>query len=250
MTVALYEFPLSEKVRNYLRLEQLFHQLDEVKFATTEFQYLYFFEVLFDVMELIERIDLRSDFIRDIDLQEKNLVYWSQHPDIDSSALEDALQTLHRLMSEIKQNKKLGAGLREEKFLTSIRQRFSIPGGATSFDLPSLFCWLKQDETVKKEQITQFKGHLKLIDSCLKMLLSFLRERGRFTPAHAKNGFYQGSVEDKLELVRVKCDNTKAYYAVLSGNKHRYGIKFMTLFPEEGSTGALAENLDFEIACC
>jgi cell division protein ZapD len=250
MAVALYEFPLSEKVRNYLRLEQLFHQLDEVKSATNEFQYLYFFEVLFDVMELIERIDLRSDFIRDIDTQEKNLVHWSQHPDIDSSALDQALQKLHQLTGEIKQNKKLGSGLKEEKFLSSIRQRFSIPGGATSFDLPSLFCWLKQPEDVKKAKISQFRAHTQLIENCLEMLMSFLRERGRFSPALAKNGFYQGTVEDKLELVRVRCDNNNAFYPVLSGNKHRYGIKFMNLFPAEGSTGALAQDVDFEIACC
>jgi cell division protein ZapD len=250
MTVALYEFPLCEKVRNYLRLEQLFNQLDEVKFATTEYQYLYFFEVLFDLIELIERIDLRSDFVRDLDQQEKTLVHWSKHPDIDSSALEQALQTLHRLSGQIKHSKKLGAGIRDEKFLSNIRQRFSIPGGATSFDLPSLFCWLKQPEGIKKIQISAWKEHLLIVDSSIKMLMSFLRERGRFASALAKNGFYQGAIEDKIEMIRVKCDNTKGYYPVLSGNKHRYGIKYMTLFPDEGSTGAIADNIDFEIASC
>lgn len=250
MTVALYEFPLCEKVRNYLRLEQLFHQLNEVKFATTEFQYLYFFDILFDLIDLIERLDLRSDFVRDIDVQEKNLVYWSQHPDIDDIALEQALQTLHRLTAEIKKNKKLGSGIREEKFLNNIRQRFSIPGGATNFDLPSLFCWLKQPESVRKSHIEQWRMHLQLVENSIQMLMSFLRERGRFVPVTGNNGFYQGNVEDKTELVRVKCDNTKGYYPVLSGNKYRYGIKFMLLLPEEGSTGAIADDVDFELASC
>lgn len=250
MTVALYEFPLSEKVRNYLRLEQLFHQLNEVKFATTEFQYLYFFDVLFDLIDLIERLDLRTDFVRDFDAQEKNLVFWSQHPDIDSSALEQALQSLHRVVGVLKKNKKLGASIREEKFLSSIRQRFSIPGGATSFDLPGLFCWLKQPESLRKAHIEKWYAHLQVVETSIEMLMSFLRERGKFTSILGKNGFYQGNVEDKLELVRVKCDNTKGYYPVLSGNKHRYGIKFMLLFPEEGTTGAISDNVEFELASC
>ncbi|WP_371195151.1 cell division protein ZapD [Glaciecola sp. SC05] len=250
MTVALYEFPLGEKVRNYLRLEQLFQQLNEVKFANTEFQYLYFFDVLFDLIDLIERLDLRTDFVRDIDVQEKNLKYWSQHPDIDSSALEQALQTLHSLSTELKKNKKLGSGIRDEKFLNNIRQRFSIPGGATSFDLPSLFCWLKQPEDMRKSHIETWRAHLHLVESSIGMLLSFLRERGRYISVTAKNGFYQGNVEDKMELIRVKCDNTKGYYPVLSGNKYRYGIKFMMLTPAEGTTGAIAQNIDFEIASC
>ncbi|WP_395344727.1 cell division protein ZapD [Ningiella sp. W23] len=238
MTVALYEFPLCEKVRNYLRLEQLFHQLDEVKYANTEYQYLNFFEVLFDLIDLIERLDLRSDFVKDIDTQEKNLVYWSQHPDIDGSALEQALHSLHGLTREIKQNKKLGAGLRDEKFLSSIRQRFSIPGGATSFDLPSLFCWLKQDEAIKKSDIRKWRAHLQVVEDTVSVLMSFLRERGRFSAKEAKNGFYQGNVEDNNELIRVKCDNTSAYYPVLSGNKYRYGIKFMMLT----SSSAIADT--------
>lgn len=250
MTVALYEFPLGEKVRNYLRLEQLFQQLNEVNFANTEFQYLHFFDVLFDLIDLVERLDLRTDFVRDIDAQEKNLQHWSLHPDIDKLALEQALQSLNTLSGELKQNKKLGSGIREEKFLNNIRQRFSIPGGATSFDLPALFCWLKQPDETRKADIESWQVHLRLVENSVTTLLSFLRERGRFINVNAKNGFYQGNVEDKMELVRVKCDNTKGYYPVLSGNKYRYGIKFMMLNPALGSTGAMAENIDFELASC
>jgi cell division protein ZapD len=250
MTVALYEFPLCEKVRNYLRLEQLFQQLNEAAKAQTEYQYLYFFEVLFDLIDLIERLDLRADFIRDIDAQEKNLVHWSQHPDIDSSALDQALQGLRLLSSQLKTNKKLGSGVREESLLNAIRQRFAIPGGATSFDLPVLFCWLKQPNEVKNANVRNWKSHLILVEDCIATLMSFLRERGRFTPVSATNSFYQGNVEDKSELIRVKCDNVDGYYPVLSGNKHRYGIKFMSLSADDASSSAITLDIDFEIASC
>ncbi|MBT1450525.1 cell division protein ZapD [Glaciecola sp. XM2] len=250
MTVALYEFPLCEKVRNYLRLEQLFLQLDGAASAESEYQYLYFFEVLFDLIDLIERLDLRSDFVRDFDLQEKNLVHWSQHPDIDSTALEQVLTTLRALNAEIKSNKKMGAGVREEKLLNNIRQRFAIPGGATSFDLPNLFCWLKQPIDVKNANVKVWRAHLSLVENAVQMLMSFLRERGRFTPAMATNAFYQGNVEDKTELIRVKCDNTQGFYPVLSGNKYRYGIKFMALDQQDGSSEAITDDIPFEIASC
>ena len=38
MPVAVYEFPLCEKVRNYLRLEQLFKQLDHAATFDNEFE--------------------------------------------------------------------------------------------------------------------------------------------------------------------------------------------------------------------
>ncbi|GLR71051.1 cell division protein ZapD [Agaribacter marinus] len=250
MTVALYEFPLCEKVRNYLRLEQLFLQLHEASEPESSFQALQFFELLFDLIELVERLDLRVDFIRDIDSQEKNLIHWSQHPEIDSGALDQTLLQLKNLLTQIKLTKKLGASIKEERFLSSIRQRFAIPGGATSFDLPSLFCWIKQNSETKQTDIQRWIKHLSLVNDSIKIIMAFLRERGRFHQVVGKNGFYQGNVEDKVELVRVKCSNDHAYYPVLSGNTYRYGIKFMQLRPTEGSTGAIAEDISFEIARC
>ncbi|MGB3725316.1 MAG: cell division protein ZapD [Glaciecola sp.] len=250
MSVALYEFPLSEKVRNYLRLEQLFAQLHEAKAANTEYQYLHFLELLFNVMDLVERLDLRTDFLRDIDVYEKSLVQWSQHPDIDTSALKQALQSLHSLSGQIKQNKKLGSSLREDRFLANIRQRFSITGGVNSFDLPSLFCWFKQTDEVKREAVEGWLAQLALIQHALHMLLSFLREKSRFQEVSCNSGFYQGSVEERLEIVRIKCNNDGGIYPVVSGSRNRYGIKFMRLAPNENGSSAVTTGLTFQLACC
>jgi cell division protein ZapD len=250
MSVALYEFPLCENVRNYLRLEQLCAQLQEAKHAQTQHDYLHFFEVFFNTADMIDRLDLRTDFLRDIDAHERKLLHWSQHPEINNDALEKALHNLHTAANEIKINKKLGASVREERFLTSIRQRFSIPGGVTSFDLPSLFCWLKQGDAAKQQAMTTWLAQLSLIDTSLAMLLSFLREKTRFHKVISKSGFYQGSAEDKLELVRIKCDSSSGIYPVVSGSRNRYGIKFMKLNPQTGASEAVSSTIEFQLACC
>ena len=250
MSVALYEFPLCEKVRNYLRLEQLFAQLNEAKQAQSEYQYLYFFEVFFNLIDMVDRLDLRTDFVRDIDSHERKLVHWSQHPNIDNEALEIALQNLTRLGSDLKKHKKLGASLRDERFLSNIRQRFSIPGGVTCFDLPSLFCWLKQSDAKKKIDIDKWLKQLSIVDHSLSMLLSFLREKTRFQKIVSKSGFYQGTVEDKIELVRIQCNRAEGIYPVVSGSRNRYGIKFMQLNPESGTSSAVTDTIEFQLACC
>jgi cell division protein ZapD len=250
MSVALYEFPLCEKVRNYLRLEQLFAQLKASKSAQTEYQYLYFFEIFFNVIDLVDRLDLRTDFLRDVDSQERKLMHWAQHPDIDTNALDLALQNLRTVGSDIKRNKKLGASLREERFLNNIRQRFAIPGGVTSFDLPSLFCWLKQDEASKQKDLDLWLDQLGIIDTSLEMLLSFLRENSRFQQVVSENGFYQGSVEEKVELVRIICDQNSDVYPVVSGSRNRFGIKFMKLNSDSGTSSAVTSTTTFQLSCC
>lgn len=250
MPIAVYEFPLCEKVRNYLRLEQLFKQLDHTATFDSEFECLHFFDVLFTLMDLLERLDVRTDFIRDIDVHEKNLVHWSSHPNIDASALEDALKNLHRLLSDLKRTNKLGSSLKDDRFLGSIRQRFSIPGGATSFDLPHLFCWLKQSKDVRNKDITMWVNQLALVRENITLLMQYLRERGRYEEVVGTNGFYQGVVTDKIDLIRVRCSNSQGYFPVLSGNKYRYGIRFMQLVPDAGSAGGVPGDIKFDIACC
>ena len=250
MPIAVYEFPLCEKVRNYLRFEQLFKQLAHTATFDSEYESLHFFDVLFTLLDLLERLDIRTDFIRDIDVHEKNLVHWSSHPNIDTSALEEVLKNLHRLLSELKRTNKLGSSLKDDRFLSSIRQRFSIPGGATSFDLPHLFCWLKQSKEVRNKDITLWLNQLALVRENITLLMQFLRERGRYEEVLGTKGFYQGVVTDKIDLIRVRCANSEGYFPVLSGNKYRYGIRFMQLNPEAGSTGGIVDDIKFEIACC
>ncbi|MFQ3237498.1 MAG: cell division protein ZapD, partial [Paraglaciecola sp.] len=132
MTHAIYEFPLNEKVRTYLRLEQLFTQLMQVKQATEQLQYINFLSSLFTLLDLLDRVDLRTDVLKDIESHEKNLVFWSQHPNIDNDALQAALQKILRLREQMKGAKRFGSDLKEDRFLAGIRQRFSIPGGTCS----------------------------------------------------------------------------------------------------------------------
>ena len=250
MEVALYEFPLYEKVRNYLRLEQLFEQLEEAKSAKSDLSYLHFFATLFSIVDLIERLDLRTDFLRDIANHEKKLVHWSQHPDIDSEALSQALKTLNHLSSEIKRNQKLGASFRDERFLANIKQRFATTGSVTSFDLPMLFCWLKQNDESKQQDVNKWVQMLGLVHNSLQMMLSFLREKARFTDVVCQSGFYQGSVEEKIELVRIHCPTSDNMYPVVSGTRNRFGVKFMQLNTEDGTSAAVSSEVTFSLACC
>lgn len=250
MTNAVYEFPLNEKVRAYLRLEQLFKQLNQVHVASEDWQFINFFDALFTLLDLLERLDVRNDVLKDIEAHEKNLVHWSQHPKIDTQALQEALQTILTLRDKLKHSKKIGVRLKEDKFLSSIRQRFSIPGGTCSFDLPNLHYWLKQPlENIRKD-ISDWFEELNLISNAIDITLSFLREKGSFSDVLATNGFYQGIADDKNELIRVFSSTDQGYYPVLSGNKYRYAIRFTLFTPNENGSSSTDADISFKLASC
>lgn len=250
MTHAVYEFPLNEKVRTYLRLEQLFKQLENCKTFSKEWQFITFFESLFTLLDLLERVDLRNDILKDIDAHEKNLQYWAKHPKIDTEALQQTLKRIVKLREDLKGAKKVGSRLKDERFLMSIRQRFAIPGGACSFDLPNLHYWLKQPQDNIQQDIDRWLGEFGLVKQSIEITLSFLREKGRFQSFDAEKGFYQGVAEDKNELIRVHCATDNGYYPTLSGNKYRYAIRFMLFTPDEQGQVAVESNISFKLACC
>ena len=250
MTDTVFEFPLKEKVRNYLRIEQLMSQLKTGAQVQSTPIHMYFFEQLFTLLDLFDRLDLRTDMLKDLEAHEKSLVYWSQHPKINSAALEQTLKSILRLREQLKTSKKFGNELKEDKFLASIRQRFAIPGGTCNFDLPNLYYWMNQPQEARQQDTHKWLKSLTMLDDAISISLSFLRERGHYTKVTAQNGFYQGAAEDKNELIRVKCASQEGFYPTLSGNKYRYALRFMWFNSDQHSGPSVDKDISFSLAAC
>ena len=66
MAQVVYEFPLNEKVRNYLRVEHLLGLLSEPKKTCEQHTEIQFFRDFFALLDLVERIDLRTELLLDL----------------------------------------------------------------------------------------------------------------------------------------------------------------------------------------
>jgi len=64
MSAATYEFPLNERMRNYLRIEHLMAQAKAAAEQEDSHAHLNFFSHLFTLLDLIERIDVRADVVK------------------------------------------------------------------------------------------------------------------------------------------------------------------------------------------
>ncbi len=250
MPSTVYEFPLNEKVRTYLRLEQSFTQLWQSAKFTQDWQAVGFLESLFTLVELLDRVDIRTDLLKDFEEQERILQHWARHPDIDAAALQDTIQRTFALRDALRKERKFGAVLREDRFLNSIKQRFSIPGATCSFDLPSLHFWLKQPSQSITADVERWLKSYALLRECLTTNLGFLRDRGQFESIEAAGGFYQGVADDKVALIRIRCATDMGYYPTLSGNKYRYAVRFMLFSPDDKGSSAVTSAVPFAMARC
>ncbi|GAA6170493.1 cell division protein ZapD [Colwellia sp. KU-HH00111] len=248
MTSILYEHPLNERIRNYLKIEQLFAQVNSCVSSDIGNSHHVFFNALFAILDTLERNDIKGGLIKDLEKLQQNLVIWSQSPEIDSSALETNLQQTVFLGSQLKQSKPTWLQLKEDKLLASLKQRFAIQGGSSSFDLPQLQFWLHQPASITEQDISRWLSALAPIKQSLTLILKFIRQRASFESISTESGFYQDSGEG-LVLLRIQVASNAQYYPTISGNKFRYSIRFMLPCEQQGRRYS-NQATQFKLARC
>ncbi|NLJ93621.1 MAG: cell division protein ZapD [Aeromonadales bacterium] len=241
MSSLVYEYPLNEKSRNYLRLNDLLQQLQQSRELSAAGQTVALFKALLDIIELLERYDIRNDLAKDLLLEKDKLASWAEVPGIDTAALSHLEQQLTSLSQRLTKTMRFGKQLREDKLLTAVRSRFAIPGGLCSFDVPQLHFWLQQPKDRQQQDIGHWLSQLSLLQQGLELLLTLWREANQFQAKQTTSGFFQEDAE-QTHIVRVRLGAEQAVYPVVSGNKYRYTIRFMPV----GDTDI--SNLDFDLA--
>ena len=248
MTDLIYEHPLNEKLRTYLRVEQLITQVQQLSELASDCQQQVFFNSLFALIEVLDRNDIRPDLIKDCERIESALVTWANHPSVSDEKLKPVLQQAVRLQTELLRHGKFAAQLKDDKFLSPLRQRFAIPGGTCFFDVPQLQFWFNLPLPQRQQAVQNWFTDFQLVQQALGFALRFCREKGQFNDLTAKNGFYQSNTE-QFELLRIRYNTESGVYPTVSGNKYRYAIRFMQLCDETGRNNC-EKNVSFALACC
>ncbi|XTZ37695.1 cell division protein ZapD [Salmonella enterica] len=245
-TNILFEHPLNEKMRTWLRVEFLLQQLTARLPVSNHADALHFFRNIGDLLDVFERGDTRTELLKELERQQRKLRAWSDVPGVDLNRIEIIRQQLKETGAVLMSVPRLGQQLREDRLIGLVRQRLSIPGGCCSFDLPTLHMWLHLPQPHRDAQVKVWLDSLAPLTSTLTLILDLIRNAAPFRHQTSLNGFYQDNGED-ADLLRLQIPLETALYPQISGHKSRFAIRFLPLDSENGS---VPERLDFELACC
>ncbi len=245
MTTHKFEHPLNEKTRIYLRVESLLRQAHLASGFADNHQYQLFFRALFDLVEIFEQLQLKSELTKDIEKQRLSYRQWLNVEGVDQNALTTLLSEIDVVHSQLMSAERFGQTLKDDRFLSSIRQRFSLPGGSCCFDLPALHYWLHLPIERKKLDAQKWLGSLKPLSDALSLWLNLTRETGRFKAQVGRTGFFQSDANE-ANILRLHIPMEHGVYPMISGHKNRFAIKFMSF--ESGQ--ACTQDVEFELAVC
>lgn len=249
----IYEQPLNERIRAFLRLEFLFAQASHHLHGETEWDSRGAMVSLLEIQSIFGRADLKSEVMKELERQQSNLARWQSSPGVDAQVLKDLSKKLESFrLNLLKSEGPIAADLKENEFLSSIHQRSAIPGGTCDFDLPAYHHWLKQPADRRVKDLAGWLGRFDVIAGAIQLVLSLIRDSAPMQSATAESGFYQRSLDPNhpCQLVRVAVDEQAPCYAEISGGKHRFTVRFLSIAYTDGRAQPITQNLPFRIACC
>ncbi|NDL61277.1 cell division protein ZapD [Acerihabitans arboris] len=245
-TTVLFEHPLNEKMRTWLRLEFLLQQLYNYPTLSDISSALPFFRSLSDLQDVLERGDVRTEMLKELDRQQQKMLQWDGVPGVDSDRVRALRGELKHCAAVLMAAPRLGQAVREDRLIGSVRQRLSIPGGCCSFDLPGLHIWLHLPQTVRDQQVNIWLKTFEPLHNALTITLDLVRHSEPFKNQISLNGFFQDNAED-ADLLRMRIPLVSQLYPQVSGHKTRYAIRFLSL---DSENGVVPNRLPFELACC
>ncbi len=185
--------------------------------------------VLFEILEVTTRGELKSDLLQDLERQKRILVALRNNPEISEDALESMLGDIDTASSQLLAlSGKVGQHIRDNEWLMLIKQRACIPGGMCEFDLPSYHYWQHQDAGIRRQHLESWLTPLRPINDGLKILLKLLRENGKTHQFTAHKGSFQQMQGGRVaQMLCVSLDKNLPCIPEISANKYALNIRFV-----------------------
>lgn len=226
----LYEYPLNERIRTLLRLEELFGRFAFFVGQDQPLDHHAALITMFEIADIAGRTDLKNELVKELDRQRQTLTTYRGNPDIASDALEQFIGEVELAIANL--NKipgKPGQHLNDNEWLASIRSRSVIPGGTCRFDLPSYYAWRHNDAEQRRQDIDKWIGPLFPIRDALGIVLGLARESGHASKAMAQQGSYQQMLTGRVyQLMQVRVAPELRVIPEASANKYMLWVRFTT----------------------
>ena len=222
-----YEFPLNERIRKFLRIEEIFKKMEAQISIKKEFSEFSCFNTFFDIMATASRSDLKVELFQEIEKQRLKL-----KSKIKTKKNIKTIFELNRIRGKLEKSKVItGFNFGGDKFLHELKTRSDSPYGIVSSDFSEFQFWLHRTSFTDRK--SYFKEKLDSF-APIKLAINYLMELLRSNVETASIQTETGAVQYKLnpllrnDLVIITLGSSLKYYPNISANKYAVNVHFST----------------------
>ena len=252
MEQGIYELPLNERLRTFMRIEFLYSRLKYFSSNLDDnWQTRTVIHTLLEIYSILSRTDVRREVLADLDRYIMQMQRFQSAPDADNNMVNDVLEDLDSIKDQVVD---VGTDyllkLREDEFIASLLHRHTLPGGKAEFDMPKYKFFL---ESSKKNVVTQINiwiDVMRPICEGIDKLMWIIRESNEPIATVAVGGQYNHQIERRtqISLVRIITNETNIYPEI-SGGRHLIAVRFFNQ-NRDGEYVQFEDNVEFKISLC
>lgn len=247
-----YEYPFNERIRTFLRLEDLFVKVLHHVQKEHEFNHHSALIYIFQILDVIDRAELKTDLLQELDRQKILMNNLRGNPSISENILSDIISEIETVSTSLRADaSKLGQILRDNDWLMSIKQRAGIPGGVCEFDVPSYHYWLGFLPARRAADLNAWLTPLLPIHHAIRIILHILRGSGNAVKITAPNGAFQQMLGNSkpAQLLKIELSDELACFPEVSANKYALNIRFFAL-DLTAKPKAVDNDVEFSFTLC
>jgi cell division protein ZapD len=249
----VYEQPLNERMRTFLRLEFLYTQSGYHSETPSSWSSRAAVSSLLEILAITARSDARNDVLKELERHSMTLKEFQTKPGVDGARLRSLLSNITRLRNDLTAvGGNFMAPLRDSEFLSAIKHRSAIPGGTCDFDLPDYSFWLSRPAEIRSAEFNSWLAIIRPLCDAISELLWLTRENARPKKEIAASGVYQIQFdrENPCQLVRITLDPQSALFPEISGSQHRCTIRFLNWVDANHRPVHIETDVPFVLTCC
>ena len=248
----VYEAPLNERIRTFLRLEDLFAQYEHAQQDTGVHGMRAMLRVLIDILTLLSKSDYKSEILKELGEQHAALSRLAARDDINTDALSRVLGELEQAINALQDlgSQFVSSALRDNEFLLSVQNRFTLPGGTCSFDVPSLHHWLHRPAERVRRDLAAWYADIDPFATAIRLYLRMLRQSTDPVPVTATSGMYVETPNAPYQLVRAIVAQALDGFPEISAGRHRFTIRFMQIRDINQPARQIAADIPFMLQRC
>ena len=242
---AIYEEPVDERIRKFLKLENYFLKIKYHKELDTSYDSFAAIYNLIMIYKTLSRVEVKSELIREIDFQKQK---YNEYIKIDSSdkiKLSSIMEKQNIILNDL-YNLKANylTKLNNDEFFQFCTKHYESLN--TEMDY-----WLTRDHAIRLNQINLWLEIIKPIESSVYFCLDILRKSSETNEICADNGFHliKLNPEKKIRLLRITMQSDNYYFPHISLGPQRATISF-TLLNENNKYVRIKENIIFVLDLC
>lgn len=249
----IYEHPLNERIRQFLRLERLFVRLEHHSRINTLWDTQVCVQLILELSGFTNRGDLKNEVLKEVEHQHSVLKTLCHSDDINQDKLLALLNKQKNLMHSLYDSDgRLSANVRNNELLNAVQQRIMMPGGGCDFDLPAYHQWLHSPMDERLTLIQHWTAPFKHVKEAILLCLEITRLSSETQQINAQGGYYERAVapEQAVQLIRMNLNHDLTCYPEVSAGKQRFTIRFFEMRDTTTRPVQIKDDIQLSVSIC